>query len=59
MDTDGATALQVFTDLPVESSPRRATPVLTTEATSRHWQTAVLPTGPIARPGSVEGARSG
>jgi len=55
MDTDGATALQVFTDLPGEVFTAKSYAVLTTEATSRHWQTAVLPTGTDSAAWSVEG----
>jgi hypothetical protein len=54
IDSDGAAAVTVYTDLPGETMIQRAQAALTNGATSRHWATVPLGSG-IGAPFSVEG----
>lgn len=49
MDSDGATNVQVFTDLPGEAFASRGTYALTTGATNRAWTLVPMPDGIEAR----------
>lgn len=54
MDSDGASSVTLFTDLPGEASTAKGTFALTTAATTRHWATVPLPDGIEARSVQVQ-----
>jgi hypothetical protein len=54
MDSDGASSVELFTDLPGENSVSRGTFALTSAATTRHWVTVPLPEGIEARSVDVQ-----
>jgi hypothetical protein len=55
MDTDGATSVFVYTDLPNETFTLKSTKALTAGPVSRRWVTVPLPSGANSAAWSVEG----